>query len=114
MKNGLVNVICAMALLSGCPTSTPMGTDSGPVGPDTGPVGGDAGPPGCTGSDGLPCLAVGSATATHDIISHDGPRSEKGGRLSYVAGGCLVRPPSGSSLTIRQLISFGFGRHAIV
>jgi hypothetical protein len=23
---------------------------------------------------------------THDLISHDGPRSEKGGRLSYVAG----------------------------
>lgn len=28
---------------------------------------------------------------THDLISHDGPRSEKGGRLSYVAGRVSVR-----------------------
>lgn len=28
--------------------------------------------------------------ATHDRISHDGPRSEKGGRLSYVAGQARV------------------------
>lgn len=28
---------------------------------------------------------------THDVISHDGPRSEKGGRLSYVAGRVNVR-----------------------
>jgi hypothetical protein len=27
---------------------------------------------------------------THDRISHDGPRSEKGGRLSYVADGAIV------------------------
>ncbi len=63
MKNGLVNVICAMALLSGCPTETTPGTDSGPSGTDTGPVGTDAPPTGCTDSTGLPCLAVGSATA---------------------------------------------------
>lgn len=25
-------------------------------------------------------------SGTHDLISHDGPRSDKGGRLSYVAG----------------------------
>lgn len=29
---------------------------------------------------------------THDLISHDGPRSEKGGRLSFVAGQVSVRP----------------------
>lgn len=28
---------------------------------------------------------------SHDLISHDGPRSEKGGRLSYVAGRVSVR-----------------------
>ena len=28
----------------------------------------------------------------HDRISHDGPRSEKGGRLSYVAGRVTVNP----------------------
>jgi len=30
--------------------------------------------------------------ATHDLISHDGPRSPLGGRLSYVAGTAVVRP----------------------
>ncbi|WP_052730451.1 hypothetical protein [Sphingomonas sp. SRS2] len=29
----------------------------------------------------------------HDLISHDGPRSEKGGRLSYVAGRVHVDDP---------------------
>jgi hypothetical protein len=29
---------------------------------------------------------------SHDLISHDGPRSEKGGRLSYVAGRMAVMP----------------------
>ncbi len=28
---------------------------------------------------------------THDVISHDGPRSDKGGRLSFVAGRANVR-----------------------
>lgn len=28
----------------------------------------------------------------HDLISHDGPRSEKGGRLSYVAGRVRATP----------------------
>jgi hypothetical protein len=28
---------------------------------------------------------------SHDVISHDGPRSDKGGRLSYVAGCVNVR-----------------------
>lgn len=28
---------------------------------------------------------------SHDVISHDGPRSEKGGRLSYVAGRVNLR-----------------------
>lgn len=30
--------------------------------------------------------------ASHDRVSHDGPRSEKGGRLSYVADGARVAP----------------------
>lgn len=30
-------------------------------------------------------------SGTHEIISHDGPRSEKGGRESFVAGQCRVR-----------------------
>lgn len=29
---------------------------------------------------------------SHDLISHDGPRSPKGGRLSYVAGRVNVQP----------------------
>lgn len=29
---------------------------------------------------------------SHDLISHDGPRSEKGGRLSYVAGRVAAEP----------------------
>lgn len=32
-----------------------------------------------------------AADGSHDLISHDGPRSEKGGRLSYVAGRVSVR-----------------------
>lgn len=32
------------------------------------------------------------AAGGHDLISHDGPRSEKGGRLSYVAGRVSIRP----------------------
>jgi hypothetical protein len=31
-------------------------------------------------------LVADQADGGHDLISHDGPRSEKGGRLSYVAG----------------------------
>lgn len=31
------------------------------------------------------------AHVTHERISHDGPRSEKGGRLSYVAGDAIAR-----------------------
>ena len=33
-----------------------------------------------------------SAVGSHNRISHDGPRSEKGGRLSYVAGRVTVWP----------------------
>jgi hypothetical protein len=33
---------------------------------------------------------VESVDGTHDIISHDGPRSPKGGRLSYVSGRCNI------------------------
>lgn len=29
---------------------------------------------------------------SHDVISHDGPRSEKGGRLSYVSGRAAAQP----------------------
>ena len=32
------------------------------------------------------CDLVIHPEGTHDVISHDGPRSEKGGRLSFVAG----------------------------
>lgn len=33
---------------------------------------------------------VPSEQGTHDIISHDGPRSPKGGRESYVSGRCNI------------------------
>jgi len=33
---------------------------------------------------------IDNALGSHDRISHDGPRSEKGGRLSYVAGRVAV------------------------
>lgn len=32
------------------------------------------------------------AHETHDRVSHDGPRSPKGGRLSFVAGGAIATP----------------------
>lgn len=31
-------------------------------------------------------------SGSHDVISHNGPRSEKGGRLSFVAAGCDAIP----------------------
>lgn len=46
---------------------------------------------------------------THDLISHDGPRSEKGGRLSYVADQVSVEAydddfyPAGSSYWMPEL-----------
>lgn len=38
---------------------------------------------------------------THDVISHDGPRSQRGGRLSFVAGRVNVR--------LRELETYGPG-----
>ncbi len=46
---------------------------------------------------------------THDLISHDGPRSEKGGRLSFVAGRANFLPagrevvPAGASYDMAEL-----------
>lgn len=37
-------------------------------------------------------LPPGVVDPTHDRISHDGPRSERGGRQSYVAGTAVVQP----------------------
>lgn len=47
---------------------------------------------------------------SHDLISHDGPRSEKGGRLSYVSGRVSIRPckpasyKPGQSYTMPELL----------
>jgi len=48
-------------------------------------------------------------SGSHDLISHDGPRSEKGGRLSYVAGRVKVaaheieRYPAGATYFMSML-----------
>lgn len=63
MKNGSKALICAFALLAGCPSNN-TGTDGGPPpGTDTGPGTDAPVATGCLGSDGLPCLTIGSASA---------------------------------------------------
>ena len=99
MKNGLLNVICAIALLSGCPAAVatdagPLpGTDSGPVA-DTGPP--DAGPAAC-GADGLPCLTVGTASMNMpaDMActrSEPAPGTASSRTLRLVARGTGIAP----------------------